>query len=55
MSEETPPAGGGASSNHTLGLIEYALITALVAVVVIGVLVVLAPAITNVVHAFQGG
>ena len=37
------------------GLVEYALILALVAVVVIGVLVVLAPAITSIIRTFQAG
>lgn len=40
---------------HRLGLVEYALIIALVAVVVIGVLIVLAPAITTIIHTFQTG
>jgi hypothetical protein len=36
------------------GLVEYALIIALVAVVAIGILIVLAPAITSIIKAFQG-
>ncbi len=37
------------------GLVEYALITALVVVLVIGVLIVLAPAISAIVTTLRGG
>jgi len=37
------------------GLIEYALIVALVAVLVIGVLIVLAPAISTIITTVRGG
>ncbi|HKD75479.1 MAG TPA: hypothetical protein VKB76_08290 [Ktedonobacterales bacterium] len=37
------------------GLIEYALIVALVAVLVIGILIVLAPAIATIVNTVRGG
>lgn len=37
-----------------LGLVEYALIVALVAVVAIGILIVLAPAITTIVKTISG-
>lgn len=48
MANQQPPSG-----RRELGLVEYALIIALVAVVVIGVLVVLAPAIMSIVHTLQ--
>jgi competence protein ComGC len=37
-----------------IGLVEYALVTALVVVLVIGVLIVLAPAISNIVKTMSG-
>ena len=38
-----------------LGLIEYALIIALVAVVAIGIIIVLLPAITTIINTLRGG
>jgi len=41
--------------SNSLGLVEYALIVALVAVLVIGVLIVLAPAISTIITTLRGG
>ena len=38
-----------------LGLVEYALIIALVAVVAIGIIIVLLPAITTIINTLRGG
>lgn len=42
------------SSHNNPGLIEYALITALVAVLVLGIIIVLIPTITSVVSTLRG-
>ena len=50
MTEPQPPSG-----HRELGLVEYALIIALTAIVVIGVLAVLAPTISTIVKTIQNG
>jgi Flp pilus assembly pilin Flp len=49
MSNQAPQTGP-----QRPGLIEYALIVALVAVLVIGILIVLLPAITTIVNSMHG-
>lgn len=49
MSDNVPQSG-----RRRVGLIEYALVTALVVVLVIGVLIVLAPAINQIITTLHG-